>query len=67
MTPESRARVGAATRAAMADPAVRQRIRDGMKMAPEVKAEADRLNAAWAAARLSVRRDFLAAILSCVP
>jgi hypothetical protein len=63
MTPKARARVSAATRAAMSDPAVRQRIREGMKAAPDAKAEATRLCAAWGAARSSVRRDFLASII----
>ena len=64
MSAEARARVSAATKAAMDNPIVRQRIRDGMKGAAGVRAEAAHLRAAWSAARPSVRRDFLASILS---
>jgi hypothetical protein len=64
MSLEVRAKVSERTRAAMASPEVRARIRSGMQAAPDVRAEADRLWAAWSAARPVVRRDFLATILT---
>jgi hypothetical protein len=67
MTPEQRARISAATKAAMADPAVRQRIHDGMRRASAVSLlELKSLRAAWLSAGASARKRFLDEILSPV-
>jgi hypothetical protein len=44
----------------MADPEVRQRIRDGMKAASGETAELQMLRAAWTKARPTARKRFLA-------
>jgi hypothetical protein len=61
---ERGATISAATRLRMADPRVREKIRAGMMNAAGVRAEAAHLRAAWAAARPTVRRDFLEWVLS---
>lgn len=70
-SPEARARISAATRAAMQNPEIRRRIsdrtREGMKNAPSVAMELRVLLSAWNNARETVRARFLAVILSPVP
>lgn len=64
-SPDARRRIGEATRAAMASPAVRQKISErtklGMKaMLPEIT----KLREAWCSARPSARRAFLNEVLA---
>jgi hypothetical protein len=59
MTSAERAKIAADTRARMADPAVRQRIRDGMAAAKNELASLSALRAAWNAASPSVRKRFI--------
>jgi hypothetical protein len=47
------------TKLRMADPAVRQRIRDGMRAASGEAIEVQTLRAAWMTARPAARRRFL--------
>lgn len=53
------AEISQRTKARMADPAVRQRIRDGMKAASGEAAELQMLRVAWLAARPAARAQFL--------
>jgi hypothetical protein len=66
-TPEARARIAAATCAAMDDPAVRARIsaatKAGMARAAGSAPELSVLRSAWAAARPSVREKFITELL----
>lgn len=67
--PEQRAKISEATRAAMADPAVRKRISDrtkaGMRAAEAAAVkELKGLQRAWRAAGPAARRRFLADLLS---
>ncbi|MBI5260882.1 MAG: hypothetical protein HY852_03570 [Bradyrhizobium sp.] len=64
MTPEERAKISEATKARMADPAVRQRIRDGMQAASGEANELRALRAAWRDVRPAVRKRFLNEILA---
>lgn len=57
---KKRAEISEATKARMADPAVRQRIRDGMRRASGEAAELQSIDEAWRAARPSARLRFLA-------
>jgi hypothetical protein len=64
MTPEQRERISVATRAAMADPALRekisQRTTEGIRRAArELEPELTQLNIAWSSARPAVRKRFL--------
>jgi hypothetical protein len=62
-TPEKRQEQSNLIKAKMADPAVRQRIRDGMRGAATPVGENEALQSAWNAARPAVRRRFLAMVL----
>lgn len=66
MPPEERAKISEATKTRMADPAVRQRIRDGMHATSGVANELRALRAAWRAVRPSVRSRFLNEIFALV-
>jgi hypothetical protein len=70
LSAEARARISTATRAAMADPAVRARIsertREGMAKASPLRPELVRLQDAWSLARPEVRVRFLNEIISPV-
>lgn len=63
LSPEHRARISVATRAAMASPEVRKRIsqrtKEGMAAASGAMDEARLLRTAWRTARPSVRKRFL--------
>lgn len=59
----ARAKISADTKAAMADPAVRQRIRDGMAAANGSLTSLTVLRAAWRGAPVSVRRRFIEELL----
>ena len=59
MNAAERAKIGEATKARMADPAVRQRIKDGMRRASGETLELRVLLQAWCAARPIVRSRFL--------
>ena len=66
---DARRRISAATRAAMAAPAVRQKISEGTKRgmaanAMEALPELAGLRVAWSAARSSVRRAFIGEVLA---
>jgi hypothetical protein len=68
-SPERRRSIAVATRAAMADPAMRQKISEATKrgMAERVKEtlpELAGLRAAWRGARPSVRRAFIGEVLA---
>lgn len=54
-----RAEISAATKLRMADPAVRQKIKDGMRAASGEIAELHTLRTAWLAARPASRTRFL--------
>lgn len=64
--PAKRAQISRDTKARMADPAVRQRIRDGMEAASGAAVEFQVLRAAWLGARPKVRRRFLDELLQPV-
>jgi hypothetical protein len=55
-----RTQISEATKLRMADPAVRQRIQDGMRAASVEAVELQTLRAAWGAARPGARKRFLA-------
>jgi hypothetical protein len=59
MTESERARISADTKARMANPAVRQRIRDGMQANSGELNELRALRAAWRAVRPAVRNRFI--------
>jgi hypothetical protein len=59
MTDARREEISKITKARMADPAVRQRIQDGMRAASGEAIELHTLRAAWLAARPSARKRFL--------
>jgi hypothetical protein len=59
MNAAERAKIGETTKARMADPAVRQRIKDGMRLASGETDELQLLQAAWRATRPIVRSRFL--------
>ncbi len=62
-TAKSRAKISATTKAAMADPNVRQRIKDGMQQAAEERDEdMIRLCDAWQSASPAMRRAFTAEV-----
>jgi hypothetical protein len=60
MTDAERAKISQDTKTRMADPAVRQRIQDGMRAASGEAVELQTLMAAWRAARPNSRKRFLA-------
>jgi hypothetical protein len=60
MTAEERAKISRDTKLRMADPSVRQRIRDGMRAATGEAVELQTLRAVWLAARPAARQRFLA-------
>lgn len=62
-TPEKRQEQSNLVKAKMADPTVRQRIRDGMRGLATPVGEYEALRTAWNAARPTVRRRFLAMAL----
>jgi hypothetical protein len=62
-SPEVRRRIAGATRAAMAAPAIRQRVSEGIKGGMGTLPELMRLRDAWRLARPSVRRTFVAEVL----
>lgn len=62
MTDAQRAKISADTKARMADPAVRQRIQDGMRAASGEAIELQTLRAAWRAAHPGARKRFLVEI-----
>lgn len=66
MSDAERAKISANTKAAMADPAVRQRIRDGMAAANGSLTSLTVLRAAWRGAPVSVRRRFIEELLAPV-
>jgi hypothetical protein len=66
MSDAKRAKISADTKAAMADPAVRQRIRDGMAAANGSLTSLTVLRAAWRGAPVSVRRRFIEELLAPV-
>lgn len=66
MPAAERALISTDTKARMADPAVRQRIRDGMHAASGRANELRALRAAWRAVRPSVRSQFLSEIFASV-
>lgn len=57
------AEISQSTKQRMADPAVRQRIRDGMKAASGEALELQMLRTAWLAARPAARTRFLVELL----
>lgn len=61
--PLKRAEISRDTKARMADPAVRQRIREGMQASSGEAAELQMLKTAWRACRPKVRRRFLEGLL----
>jgi hypothetical protein len=63
LSPEQRARISTATKAAMDNPEVRERIRTGMRAASGELPEMLALDAAWSAARPAVRKRFLGDVL----
>jgi hypothetical protein len=60
MTAEEREKISRDTKLRMADPSVRQRIKDGMRAATGEAVELQTLRAVWLAARPAARRRFLA-------
>jgi hypothetical protein len=62
--PDKRRQHGELTRVRMNDPAVRQRIKDGMQRAADSAPELQTLRLAWRAARPSVREKFVAEVLA---
>lgn len=64
--PAERAKINEATKARMADPAVWQRIREGMLKASASAAELRTLRAVWRATPPTVRARFLAELLEPV-
>ena len=62
--PARRAEISEATKIRMADPAVRQRIKDGMAEASGEAAEIHLMRAAWKAARPAVRARFIAELFA---
>ena len=68
MSAEQRARVSVATKVRMADPEVRQRIRDGMAKAAaadgDVQPFLKAMRAVWALAPLAAQKRFLAEIFA---
>lgn len=63
---DKRAAVSAATKARMADPAVRQRIKDGMQVAAAQVEELRALRALWRATSSPTRVRFITELLSPV-
>jgi hypothetical protein len=59
MSDAQRAKISQDTKLRMADPAVRQRIQDGMRAASGEAVELQTLKASWRAARPAVRKRFL--------
>lgn len=59
-----RTEISEATKLRMADPAVRQRIKDGMAEASGEAAEIHLLRAAWKTARRAVRTRFIAELFA---
>lgn len=66
MSDAKRAKISADTKARMADPAVRQRIRDGMAAANGSLTSLTVLRAAWRGAPVGVRRRFIEELLAPV-
>jgi hypothetical protein len=66
MTAEERAKISRDTKLRMADPSVRQRIKDGMREATGEAVELQTLRAAWLAARPAARQRFLAELTNAV-
>jgi hypothetical protein len=64
MTDAQRAKISEDTKARMADPAVRQRIQDGMRAASGEAIELQTLRAAWRTARPAARKRFLVELTS---
>ena len=64
MTDADRAKISTDTKARMADPAVRQRIRDGMFAANNDLVALTILRSAWRDAPSSVRRAFIVELLA---
>lgn len=64
--PARRAAISEATKAGMADPAVRERIKQGMQKAADDRDEIRLLRVAWRASSPDVRKRFLAELLSPV-
>lgn len=65
--PAARAKISEDTKTRMADPAVRQRIKDGMQKASGHVDELRVLRAVWAAARPAVRAQFILELISSAP
>lgn len=65
--PAKRASFGEAIKARMADPAIRQRIKDGMRRAAGNGTELDALRAVWAATSPAVRAKFILELVSVSP
>lgn len=63
-SPEARQRIAEATRTAMADPAVREKISERTKIGMGTLPELRRLRDAWQLARPSVRKAFIEEILA---
>lgn len=65
--PAKRASFGEAMKGRMADPAIRQRIKDGMRRASGKGIELDALRAVWAATCPAVRAKFIFELVSLSP